>query len=124
MAAIVAHQSAVMPCHAVIGRRISVRLFPLNIATGNEETAKMNLRLAGYLGVHWDIARRAVKAVAIFARDSLKAFWDAIYPHVPRMAIRLRKHGYASLSAMRTSKIFNPMIADNRPVSIRTRDRF
>jgi hypothetical protein len=71
----------------------------------NAEAALDTLWFHGY------VARSAVKVADMPGLNNLKAFWNAIHLHIPRIFIYCRKLGSAGLSAMGAPKILNPTIA-------------
>jgi|ERR1700722_1944335 len=70
-------------------------------------------------GFDWNVARSAAKVAAIPGLDNFKAFGNAIYMCVP--SVRLRKPGCAGFSAIRTPKIFCPVVEDDHPSIMRPR---
>ena len=52
-------------------------------------------------------------AAAILGLDNLKAFGNAIHMWAP--SVRLRKPGCAGLLAIRTPKVFSPVVEDDHP---------
>jgi hypothetical protein len=68
-------------------------------------------QLRRLLGVGRAVAGSAVKVTAVLGFDNLKTKGNAVRSHSPRLAIGHRKRGSAGLAALRTSKIFNPMVA-------------
>jgi hypothetical protein len=66
---------------------------------------------AGPSWLRWRVAGSAEKAAAIPRLNDLKAVWNVIHVKFPRASVCCRKLGFAHLSALRTSKNFNPTIA-------------
>src|SRR4051812_39021440 len=65
----------------------------------------------GSSGLDRRVARTAEKIAAIVCPNNLKAMWNAIHVEIPRIFVCCRKLGFAHLSAIRTSKNFNPTVA-------------
>jgi hypothetical protein len=61
--------------------------------------------------LRWRVAGSAEKAAAIPCLNDLKAVWNVVHVKFPRASVCCRKLGFAHLSAIRTSKNFNPTIA-------------
>ena len=74
---------------------------------------------AALLGFRGTLTEIAVKVAAIAGLDNLKAFGNAIHMCVP--SVRLRKQGCAGFSAIRTPKIFNPVVEDDHPSNMSLR---
>jgi hypothetical protein len=102
-------------------RSVAIANLPLPIDLTSERltSVQVNARERSWpsLWVNWGVACRAVKVAAIFEPDNLKALWNAVRMRVP--SVRLRKPSCAGLSAIRTPKIFNPMVENDHPPNIR-----
>ena len=59
---------------------------------------------------HGDAAGDAVKVDPMLPVNDLKALWKHFHPRVPKKFIRLRKLGYAGLSATGALQGFRPMV--------------
>src|SRR4051794_25338642 len=92
-------------------RAFVVIIFAAGFSSGPVHSEAVLLAILIYLWFHWTVARRAVKVADIAEPDNLKAFWNAIHLHVPRIIIHHRNPGFAGLSAMRACKIFKPSVA-------------
>ena len=67
------------------------------------------------LWFRWSVAGGAVKVSGIPGLDDRKALRRAVHLYVPVIFVRRRNQGYAGLSATRTPKIFNPIVAGGHP---------
>jgi hypothetical protein len=65
--------------------------------------------------LHGYVARGAEEVAKIIYPDNLKAMRTVIHVEIQRIFVFCRKHGFAHLSAMRTSNDFNPAIAGHSP---------
>jgi hypothetical protein len=77
-------------------------------------------RLRRVITVPPAVTENAVKVAAILGLDNLEAFRSAIHLHRPRLAVRRRKVGCASLAALGAFKIFNPMVSGDHPLNMRS----